>query len=387
VRANPDLKFVEDVIRHGGADVKKCSQCAICSVVCPLSPAKHPYPRKEMIWASWGLVDKLVGDPDLWLCHQCGDCSVQCSRDARPGDVLAAVRLKVIEHFAFPGFMGKLVSRPVFLPVLLLLSLGFLAMMIGVQQVAYADSPMVFSEAHFEYEQFLSHPVIIGFFTTAFVLALLCGAIGALRFWRALSATSGDWGTEEGQSFVPALVGAVDDMLRHNRFHRCEASTQRRSGHLWVFYGFLGLLVVTSVATVLTFLELPFLLDNPNLYPLWWGLPVKIAGNLAGIALVGGCVYVGAYRLSDPEKTGNSSYADWLFLLLLLTVGLTGFGTEFVRLTPLPPVLGTPVYLVHLISVFWLLIFLPYTKFAHAFYRLLAMAHARTRGRALPPVR
>jgi quinone-modifying oxidoreductase subunit QmoC len=340
-----------------------------------------------MIWASWGLEDQLAGDPDVWLCHQCGDCSVQCTRDARPGDVLAAVRLKAIEHFAFPGFLGRWIGQPRFLPVLLLIAAAFLGLMTLTEQGLHAGAPLIFQEAHFEYEEFLSHPVIIAYFTTAFFLAIAFAAMGALRFWRAMDAIAGDWGTEDKQSFVPALVGAVRDLLWHNRFHRCEASTTRRWGHLVVFYGFLGLLIVTSIATLLTILELPFLLDNPHLYPLGWGHPVKIAGNLAGVALVGGCSYVWYYRVTNPEQSGKSTYADWLFLGLLLAVGLTGFGTEFVRLTPIPALIGTPMYLVHLVSVFCLLIFLPYTKFAHSFYRLLAMTHAHSRGRAVPPER
>ena len=64
----PDRKFVEEVVAAGGGDLKKCFQCATCSVVCPLSSDDNPFPRKEMIMAGWGLKDKLIGDVNTMLC-------------------------------------------------------------------------------------------------------------------------------------------------------------------------------------------------------------------------------------------------------------------------------------------------------------------------------
>ena len=92
----PDVGFINEVGRLGGADVKKCFQCATCAVACPISPDTKPFPRKEMIATSWGLKDRLIGNGDVWLCHNCGDCSTLCPRGAQPGDVLAAVRAATV---------------------------------------------------------------------------------------------------------------------------------------------------------------------------------------------------------------------------------------------------------------------------------------------------
>ena len=63
----PDLEFIESLKKTGGETVKKCYQCASCSVACPLSSDQKPFPRKEMIWAQWGQKDILFADPDVLL--------------------------------------------------------------------------------------------------------------------------------------------------------------------------------------------------------------------------------------------------------------------------------------------------------------------------------
>src|SRR6056297_2058508 len=117
--AEPDLEFIDEVVRLGGGSLKKCFQCSTCSVVCPISPDNKPFPRKEMIAASWGLRDRLTHNLDIWLCHQCGDCSTYCPRGAKPGDVLSAIRAYTIIQYAIPKSLGKAVNDPKKLPLLI----------------------------------------------------------------------------------------------------------------------------------------------------------------------------------------------------------------------------------------------------------------------------
>ena len=88
----PDLEFIQSLQATGGDTLKKCYQCASCSVACPLSSDQNPFPRKEMLWAQWGMKENLLADPDVFLCHQCGDCTEICPRGAKPAETLGAIR-------------------------------------------------------------------------------------------------------------------------------------------------------------------------------------------------------------------------------------------------------------------------------------------------------
>jgi quinone-modifying oxidoreductase subunit QmoC len=119
MKVDPDLNFIKYLKSAGGDTLKKCYQCATCSVVCPLSKDGSPFPRKEMILAQWGLKDKLIGDVNTMLCHNCGDCNTYCPRGAKPGEVLGAIRAYAYTHFGFPQGLAKLASDGKNLPILI----------------------------------------------------------------------------------------------------------------------------------------------------------------------------------------------------------------------------------------------------------------------------
>jgi quinone-modifying oxidoreductase subunit QmoC len=141
--------------------------------------------------------------------------------------------------------------------------------------------------------------------------------------------------------------------------------------HLVVFYGFLGLFVTTTSVFIGIY---AFSYLTP--WPLWH--PIKILGNVSGLAVLAACGTFIYRRLRDEEAIGKSTYSDWFFLGVLGLTALTGFLAEFLRLADIP-LLAYWVYFVHLVFIFSLLVYIPYSKFAHLVYRFTAMLHASRR--------
>jgi quinone-modifying oxidoreductase subunit QmoC len=114
------------------------------------------------------------------------------------------------------------------------------------------------------------------------------------------------------------------------------------------------------------------LIQGPFVYPFGFWNPLKMLANLGGVALLLGCVLMIFDRLYD-EHAGSSTYSDWAFLGTLLLVVLTGFVTELLHYARLVPHRHV-AYFIHLVFVFALIVYLPYSKFAHLIYRTVALA-------------
>ena len=117
----PDIQFIRQIRRDSGIDLSQCIQCGACTSVCELAESSSPFPRKEMIWSAWGLKEKILTDPGIWLCHQCGDCTATCPRGVKPGDILASLRIQHYRFYARPRILARIIHNPVLLPLIILL--------------------------------------------------------------------------------------------------------------------------------------------------------------------------------------------------------------------------------------------------------------------------
>ena len=366
----PDVGFIEEIAGLGGEDVKKCFQCATCSVACPISPDIKPFPRKEMIATSWGLKDKLVGNADIWLCHNCGDCSTLCPRGAKPGDVLAALRAYTIQEYATPKSLAKAVNDPKKLPILLAIP-AVIFVVLGFITGLLDFTPSLDAHGQIAHGEFFSTWLVDMIMIPASIFAVAVFALGLKRFMADIHANALQEGKTTKESinpveFVKSLIAIIPTILKHDKFNECSENTERSTQHLMVLFGFIGLFIVTAIFFVVLYIfgqHGPYSQLNP----------VKWLANVAGVSLVIGSLLMIKTRLSKTDQV--STYKDWLLLGLVLGLGLTGMGAEMTRLAGMA-VTTYVIYFVHLMLVFSLFVYLPYTKLAHLVYRTVAMAYA-----------
>jgi quinone-modifying oxidoreductase subunit QmoC len=328
----PSADFRKALKERGGETASKCYQCATCSSVCELAPDDSPFPRRQMLWAQWGLADHMAADPGVWLCHQCNDCTTRCPRDAKPGDVMQVARSLAVEKLAVPGFMGKLVGKASLTwPLLLGLPLAFwIVVLYLLHGFTIPGQPLI-------YHDFVPHWLIYIVYIPVFGLAGLFALASGLRFWKMLGNTQ-----KRSGAFIADVSPALFDVAGHRRFGNCG-----------------------TVAL--------YILDE---YPLPFWHPFKIVGNVAAIFLMVGGFWLLINRLRVNTPAGSSSAYDNFFMSLVLTVIVTGVLTEAARFW-FSPDLACWIYILHLASILCLFATFPYCKFAHLLYRTLAMVHER----------
>ncbi len=388
MKVSPDLDFIKYMKSAGGDTLKKCYQCATCSVMCPLATDEKPFPRKEMIWAQWGLKDKLVADPDVMLCHQCGDCSAYCPRGAKPGDVLGAIRAYVYTHYGFPSGLAKMVGNgknlplTIGLPSIIVLVMWFLSGGMHLPTAeALADHGFGHFFGHWDWPWLTKNVAFIDLIMVpAFGLAMYSSYKGISTMWKAMEKehnVTTEYRPSVNQFVKEFLVPSVKEIIAHSRFKECGANSGRVKGHLPLVLSFIALFFVTAYSA---FTQDVLGIFYPSLHgPMSLLNPVKILANVGAVALIVGVGILWANRSAEEAEAGTKgTYYDWFLICEIMAVGVSGLGAELFRLLGIPA-LAYFLYYVHLVTVLMLFLYMPYTKFAHMVYRTFAMAFEKFR--------
>ncbi|HFQ90269.1 MAG TPA: heterodisulfide reductase [Desulfobulbus sp.] len=392
MNVQPDLDFIRDMKSAGGDTLKKCFQCATCSVVCPLSSDDNPFPRREMILAQWGLKEQLLGDANVMLCHQCGDCTAYCPRGAKPGDVLGAIRAYAYKHFGWPAGLANLASSGKNLPVLIAIPAVVIFVMWLISGGMHLPTTEQFAEVgyghffgHWDFRLLAKNVFFIDLIMLPSAgLAVYAAYRGVSAMWKKMAENAGV-GEALYRPSVPQFIReflwpSVVEIIEHARFKKCEANKDRVKGHQPLLLAFIGLFFVTVYSAISQDLLGIFI---PSLHgPMSLMNPVKILANVAAIALIVGIgILWGNRSRAEQEGQATHTFYDWFLIWMIMGVGVTGLLSEIFRLIGVVS-LGYLSYYLHLITVMMLFLYMPYTKFAHMVYRTFAMAFERYRDSA-----
>lgn len=358
----PDIAFKRDLGRISGSLLNQCMQCGNCSAVCSLAPGVRPFPRKEMIWAGWGLKEKLIGNVDIWLCHQCGDCSSYCPRDVKPADVVAALRQKTYLHYARPRFLGTLLSKPSLLPLAVAIPVAVIIVILSLAGTFRIPAGPV------DYSAFFPHVWLNSTFSG---ITLLFYGLAAWRlglFWKDMKRLTPSPKRDERMKI--RILPLLSEVLSHAGFSGCGSQSSRKYAHMLVFFGF-GLLILVTIYAIVASIG--------HNYPLSFLNPFKVAGNMASVMIYIGLGIMIFQRIFNRRVFGKSSYSDWLLLVAIGLLTLSGTLVELARFGNWSA--AYHLYFFHLVAVWFVIMYLPYTKLGHPLFRTTAMLYARSIGR------
>lgn len=394
-----DPNLIKEIKGYSTKDfnVSACFNCGNCTAICPLSDEEHPFPRTLIRYAQVGLREKILGSDQMWLCSYCNDCSDTCPRDAEPGEFVMATRRWAMGQYEVTGisrFLHKTNYGAFLLMGLIFLLSVLLFYLLGTPENVVEGRPIrlfdLISQLTVE---------IVGIAIGGFVSIVI--ALSILNMYRLISKEYNSslpdgiitaYSTRKKDKklnttyhliFSPfimvkqAIIVTIKEVFLQYRQLECalpphqpEYKSQfirnRWLMHLLVLWGFVGLLV----SPILNFI---FKHDSNQFVELTH--PVRLLGIISGIMLMVGVVIAAWSRWKKNSSYASHSIAcDWIFLFFLFVVGLTGFlVTISFYIQALPSIWSYWFFVFHIISVMDLLLFAPFGKFSHVWYRSIAL--------------
>ncbi len=343
-----------ETIAEARRQIEICNACRYCEGYCAVFPAI----TRQHAFAD-GDITQLAN-----LCHNCRGCYYACQYTEPhefklnlPG-VLAEVRQESWKDHAWPRQFARLFDRS---------GVAIAALAVLATALMFALAQELRPEDGAGFYAYMSHGLMVAIFLPAFVLPLLAIAVSLRGYWRETGGGRLRWVD------LGAALRAAGEMRNLGGGHgegcnfedEDRYSNARRWMHQAVLFGFLLCFASTATGTLLHYvfdLKAPY---GPFSPPKLFGVP-------GGVLLCIGAAGLAGLKLrADPRLGAVSAWGgEMAFVLLLFFVGATGLalyaatGTASVAWL-LPLHLGT-------VLAFFLLT--PFSKMAHGFYRMAALA-------------
>src|SRR5579864_359235 len=342
-----------NIAEHTFWELEVCNACRYCEGYCAVFPAlerRRRFSPQDVVYLAN-------------LCHDCRACFYACMY-APPHEfgvniprALAEVREQTYSQYALPAVAANLARRNgwllVIMTVVSLIGFGVVAALSPTGLLRTATGPGAFYSV-IPYVVMLVPAMVISLYA---IWVMLSGAFLFARDIGGQHLVASGW-----RPFLAAAGEALSlRYLRGGTAGGCFYPTERTSNsrlvyHMLVFYGFVSAFLATIIAGIMQ-----DVLGQEPPYPIL-SAPVLL-GSLGGIGIIVGATGLLAlkWRSDRDPADGSSLNLDWLFLVSLNIVALTGMLLLLLRDTPLMGIL----LVIHLATVLALYISAPYGKFAH----------------------
>ena len=359
----PDL--CSEVESLGARDIEACMQCGNCASACPLSTGENTFPRKIYRYLQLGLRDKLLESPEPWLCYYCGDCNTDCPRGAEPAETMMAARRWLMTQYDWTGLARRFYTSPkqeaaAFLGIAIFVISLFLVFHGPV--VTDRVELTTFAPVHWVH---LGDQIMIGF-------------VFLMLFSNAVHMYSGIMqGTKIPlHLYITQAPVFFLNYFTQKRWRKCgtgPGSAWWR--HLFLFSGWVSMEIL-----VMAYLSA---FQTDIVHPFWH--PTRLLGYYATVALMVASTTMLYSRWYKKEENLHrySDFTDLFFLVLIVTIAVTGIMVHIFRLAGLP-VMTYTIYVIHVaICVGMLCLMLPFGKLSHLMYRPLAIFLTTLKEKAL----
>ena len=342
--------------------IKVCNACRYCEGFCPVFPAL----QSQQQWQSADL-DYLAN-----LCHNCGACYHSCQY-AQPHQLNINIPQKLAQHrlrnylqFATPQKINLLFQKHILAVVVaLLISLGLVVFAVKFENPNFNW----FYNSNFQgdFYRVISHKTMVLLAVASLLFSTISIIFSCFKYAKNIGLRFRNLSVS---GVVKTVIAAAS--LKHlggGQGQGCNSSSEvfsnvRRVMHHFTAYGFLLCFAATSVATIYHYV---FGLLAPYAY---LSVPV-ILGTVGGVAIVIGTIGQFSLKIKahSATKDSNQSILDYLFIVLLFLVSITGLALLVWRGSNYMGML----LVVHLATVFCFFAIIPFSKFVHLTYRFIAL--------------
>jgi quinone-modifying oxidoreductase, subunit QmoC len=367
VQSDPTL--LADIRRFGTFDSAACYQCGSCTLSCELVSDSANFPRRSIRYGLLGLREPLLGSLAPWICHDCGDCSTICPRQADPRISMVTLRRFLSAQYDWSGLTARLLqSKAWYLGALIFAALLTFLLILGYHlwKVPMSVGQLAATDLGLEH----MFPIITYY---TLVVVLLPLALLLSRIYRVWRLTMADQKLPLSAYAAEAWT-YVYQSVTHSFMRKCPEKGRWR-GHWMLACG------TVMMLTIKTFGLRWFQTDN--VYPIY--NPQRWIGYVAaGFILYGiGDVLIGRWR-AQKEIYKETTFNDLVFPVLIVSVVLSGLAAHILRYCGFG--LGCHyAYALHVIVASpLLLIEMSFGKWSHMVYRPVALYFCAVRERAQP---